>query len=153
MTKNQEPQPDLPATDVIDEEIERLVGEVLPLEEGAQGAELAARIVTLVKHESFSGPLPHPQHLQAYDNIAPGTALRIVTMAEKQQNHNIDTESKLVKSDISDRRLGMVFGAGLFLLLILAAYYSGKNENDYLATLFLGAAVLNVIGIFVNGRK
>jgi uncharacterized membrane protein len=36
---------------------------------------------------SFSGPLPPPETLAEYDQISPGFANRIITMAEKEQVH------------------------------------------------------------------
>jgi len=45
---------------------------------------------------SFSGPLPPPQALREYDQIVPGLATRIVAQAERQTEHRISLEAKVV---------------------------------------------------------
>jgi len=39
---------------------------------------------------TFVGPIPPPDILQGYDNILPGLADRIVSMAEAEGNHRRD---------------------------------------------------------------
>ena len=41
------------------------------------------RVTAVMISEHFSGPLPHPKHLAGYEAVAPGSADRIITMAEK----------------------------------------------------------------------
>ena len=41
---------------------------------------------------SFSGPLPPPNVLSAYEDLLPGAADRIITMAEKQLEHRMYLE-------------------------------------------------------------
>ncbi len=51
----------------------------------------------LVQHEYnefFSGPLPSPQTLEGYENSVPGSAERILKMAESQVYHRQDMEKK-----------------------------------------------------------
>ena len=36
---------------------------------------------------AWAGPLPPPNDVQAYENMLPGAADRILTLAEKQQDH------------------------------------------------------------------
>ena len=40
----------------------------------------------------FSGPLPDPQNLQRYEQILPGSAERIMAMAETQLAHRIQNK-------------------------------------------------------------
>jgi hypothetical protein len=66
---------------------------------------------------SFSGPLPPPAVLQAYDEILEGAAERIFKMAEAQASHRQQLEKSVVTSDIRKSYLGL--GAG-FLVAALA---------------------------------
>jgi len=52
--------------------------------------------VSLIRQE-FAGPLPHPSVLAGYDDVVPGSAERILRMAEKQLEHRIGTESLLAR--------------------------------------------------------
>ncbi|MFH1760058.1 MAG: DUF2335 domain-containing protein [bacterium] len=45
-----------------------------------------------VQQASFSGPIPHPQILQKYNEIVPDAAARIIKMAENQATHRQDLE-------------------------------------------------------------
>lgn len=56
---------------------------------------------------TFCGPLPPPEILQQYNEILPGAANRIITMAEEQSSHRRILESKVINSDIINSRLGL----------------------------------------------
>src|SRR5689334_12356661 len=51
----------------------------------AQAPQTVARMVAEV--EMFRGPLPHPGHLQAYNEIIPGGGQEILEMAKREQRH------------------------------------------------------------------
>ncbi len=53
------------------------------------------------KTEMFSGPLPHPDILQRFNDIVPGAAERILKMAEGQFEHRTALEKKVIESDIA----------------------------------------------------
>lgn len=56
------------------------------------GRKLETAIVT--KSVQFSGPIPHPDTLKKYNDIVPGLADRIVSMAELDQRHIHEMERK-----------------------------------------------------------
>ena len=62
---------------------------------------------TVVTHTEISGPIPPPQVLQQYNSIVPNAAERIIRMAEKQSDHRIDLERKVVDSSVVKSYLGM----------------------------------------------
>ncbi|OJF97603.1 hypothetical protein AX760_16720 [Pararhizobium antarcticum] len=105
-----------------------------------------------MQSEQFSGPIAHPKHLRAYEEILPGAAERIMTMAENQQNHNTDMEKKIVAAQISDQKRGMRYGLVALTLVICLAAYAGMNGNNTLAGMLVGAGVAGVVGAFVKGR-
>jgi uncharacterized membrane protein len=49
------------------------------------------------------GPLPAPQDLFAYDQYLPGTADRIIAMAEREQAHRMNQEDMQTRADIRHR--------------------------------------------------
>ena len=49
-------------------------------------------ILSIIRQSSFSGPLPPPQILEKYESIVPGSADRIIGMAEKQSEHRRSIE-------------------------------------------------------------
>lgn len=50
----------------------------------------------MVRYEqrTFTGPLPHPDSFAGYENTLPGAADRILSMAEKEQNHRTRQRTK-----------------------------------------------------------
>ena len=67
------------------------------------------------EERSFSGPLPPPEYLDAYEKTLPGAPDRILVMAEKQVDHRIDVEKTIVKKKFNQSTLGQIIGAILIL--------------------------------------
>lgn len=57
----------------------------------------------------FSGPLPHPEILKGYEEALPGTAERIIRMAEKEQDFRLEAQNKIIDSEIADGKKGVIF--------------------------------------------
>lgn len=64
----------------------------------------ATQLGLLVRQETFSGPLPHPAILKAYEEIEPGSAKRIIDMAERAMSHNQEMEAEQVRSEVASNR-------------------------------------------------
>ncbi len=146
------------------EKLSDALGELIPSEDVR--LKVISRISTVVRREVriHSGPLPPPEQLADYEKISAGLAIRIVEMAEKQQNHGMEMDLKLSNASITDRikttdaaikdqTRGMNVGAFLLFVILCFALISGLNDQTIVAGLFLGAAVLNAIGLFVHGRN
>lgn len=135
----------------LEEEIDRQIGDLVP--QKARG-EVVRRLNTIMFSEMFSGPIAHPRHLREYEEIHPGAADRIISMAETRNDHHIAMDHKMSDAEIADRRLGMICGATLFGFLILAALICGIwTKQTGLAAVFLGTAVIGGIGLFIKGRN
>lgn len=132
-------------------EIDRQIGDLVPQK---ARDEVVRRVTTAVYSEFFSGPIAHPRHLREYEDICPGAADRIVSMAEENMQHRKAVENKIIDAEIADRKLGMVLGAGcLALLLILAVVSAWLTGSEVIPGLFLGSAVLGAVTMFINGRN
>ena len=116
--------------------------------------EVTRRITQIVVSEKFSGPMPHPKHLSEYDAILPGAAERILAMSEKNLEHNMEMDKKVVAAEVADRKLGMVLAGGFFTLLILGAFASlFVNNSPVVPALFLGTAAIGGVAAFIKGRN
>lgn len=101
----------------------------------------------------YEGLLPMPLFLEKYKEIESTYPDRIMKLVEDQSNHRQDIEKKVIESNISHEKLGMVFGFILGLVGILMGgflLYSDKSISGF-AVFFtsLGALVGNFI---VNKR-
>ena len=56
-----------------------------------------------------------------YDRVLPGSADRILTMAEKEQAHRVSMEGIALRASAKDSKLGQYFGFSLALLASEAA--------------------------------
>jgi len=134
----------------IEEKLEREIGSLV---QSGQKKQIISRVQKIIAQEHFSGPLPHPKHLIEYDTILPGAAERILTMAEKAQTHSAEMDRLIVQAQIDDQTRGMNYGLFALLLILALATFFGYRDQPIIAGLFLGAAALSSIPVFVNGRK
>lgn len=116
--------------------------------------DLTERVTQIAIGEQFSGPLPHPRHLAEYEQNHPGAANRIITMAEQSLGSHIALRDKALSADIAEGKLGMIYGAGIFVLLILCALASHLITGSVAVPgLFLGAAAIGGVAAFIKGRN
>lgn len=107
------------------------------------------RIVAMAM--SFQGPLPPPEILAHYGQIIPNGAERLMVLLEKQTDHRISVESRLVDARISTTSKGQNIAAGLSVFFGLIAVALGYTGHDLLAgsigvTTIVGLAVVFVLG-------
>lgn len=79
------------------------------------------KTVTQVAGSRFSGPIPPPDIIRGYEEIVPGAADRIITMAEKQSDHRQRMEEIMIQAESRDGLLGIVFAFALGLGCIIVA--------------------------------
>lgn len=111
--------------------------------------------VVLVQNsvQTFSGPLPHPDILRQFDAVVPGSAERIIKMAEEQSTHRKELERKVIDSDIARSKWGQILGfviavAGLAVSAVVAIFGSA------LAGGIIGVGTLaSLVGVFMYGSK
>ena len=156
LPKPKETPPEVPSNETnsqlepLETAIDKQIGDLVPQK---SRREVISRISTKLYAEYFSGPIAHPRHLREYNDISPGAADRIITMAEKNADHRRAMASEKSRADISDRKLGMLLGMCVLILWLLAAFFSAiLLDNELVAGLFLGSAVLGA-GLFVKGRN
>ena len=102
---------------------------------------------------AYTGPLPPPEQLRGYENVLPGSADRILKLAENQAAHRQHIEKVAVEG--GDRRswwglaLGFVISAsvlGLGAALVL-------EGHDAAGAAFVGIDVVGLGGVFVAGQR
>lgn len=113
------------------------------------------KLLTIHRTESqaFSGPLPPPELLKAYNEIIPDGAVRILAMAEKQQDHRINLENAVVRSDIRRSDRGLIFGFIICFVIALGGIYliaTGKSISGLVLVL---SQMVSIAGIFVYSNK
>lgn len=111
---------------------------------------LATKITTFQSH---SGPLPSPEVLKKYDELLPGTAERIISMAERQSAHRVELEKKVIPRQLNESTRGQILGFIIALVFGAASYSLGMNGHDILAGTLGGTTLISLTTTFVVGRK
>ena len=107
--------------------------------------EAVKEVVIKAMKEEFSGPIPHPDTIQKYEEILPGAADRIISMAERQASHRQALEKKMIEAESRDGLLGVVFafllGMGCIAAAVLMVFLVPQNGGA------IAGALLGVTGI------
>lgn len=117
--------------------------------------ETRAEVLSLISIErkTFSGPIPHPDLLRGYEDVKEGFAERIVSMAEKQQEHRMECEKRLIKSTTSQILRGQWMGLSVAMVFIGVAVWLGYLGHDVLAGTICGGTIAAVAAIFVRQQN
>lgn len=105
-------------------------------------------------------PLPTVQEFGGYEAVLPGAAERIMRqaermtdMAEKQQNHRFELETRVVDGNLKSQNTGMWIGGVLCITVIvggLALLLTGKPVEGLIGII---TPLALLAGVFVYGRN
>jgi uncharacterized membrane protein len=136
----------------IRERVEETIGPLVP--GGQARVQVVERVTQMMSAEIFRGPIPHPKHIQGYEDACPGAADRIIRMAEVAQTRLEDRRDTVIENEYSDRRLGMYLGFGALIAMVIGGVilvYHGEKE---IGGTLLGAGVLgSIVKSFIHGRQ
>ena len=111
------------------------------------------RALTIIQQESYEGPIPHPRIIREYERILPGSADRILSMAEKQQEHRMALETKAIGGQVDQSKRGQLFGFILvFVCVAVAVFFAVYFGMTAFAVTFLCVTMVSVVGLFVTGK-
>ena len=109
--------------------------------------------VTAATYTEISGPIPAPQILQQYNNIIPNAAERILRMAEKQSDHRMALESKVVSSNIVKSYLGMAGGTSVAIFGLYVAKVVAVSGNPATAGILAALDIGGLVWVAVNNTR
>lgn len=121
---------------------------LIPDEESKQ----KAMVVMASYEEKYSGPIPHPKHLEAYENICSGLADRLVKMAEAQQSHRFGIEDKAVTEQIGSNKRGQWFAFILAILLVLVCVFVMATVNSVVGIVMIAVIVIGIFALYKDGK-
>jgi len=103
--------------------------------------------------QSFSGPVPPPEIIEAYNSIVPGSGKMIFDMALSQQSHRQSLENKVIEADIKNSKRGSWFGFILGIIGFLVSAFALYLGHPATASVIGGASLVSLAGVFVYGTK
>ena len=110
-------------------------------------------VVLVAAAEMRSGPLPSPDDMRGYEEILPGAADRILTMAESEQTHRHTTTTFAVRWQTISTILGQVFGFLLGLTGIGSGVWLAANGYSLVGIAAIISSLAALMYAFVWGRK
>jgi len=116
----------------------------------AQIAQPSTKTITQVQAKLHVGLIPAPETLREYNEILPGSANRILTMAENQESHRIKMEAMVVKNGSINSTLGLIGGFIVLMTVTLIGGYLILNNKPIEG---FGALITGVGGMIFSYLK
>jgi uncharacterized membrane protein len=111
------------------------------------------REVKLIQTEAHSGPLPHPQILHGYNQIVPGAAERILSLAENQQAHRHRLESQAMQIESRNSLLGIISAFVLSVVTVLTGGFVAYSGAQWPGVVLGSSGLASVVGVFIYGTQ
>ncbi|WP_288803882.1 DUF2335 domain-containing protein [uncultured Novosphingobium sp.] len=132
-----------PARIEAEEQDERLTVEALEPLFRPEKRDLGIQIAATIVRRSHRGPLPSPDMYAEYEAAHPGSAERIMQMAEREQVHRHSSESRMIRHEYGVRYTSQIGAiAALVLLCATVAFCAWMGQQ-------LSAAVIGAVGAIV----
>nr|WP_302142423.1 DUF2335 domain-containing protein [uncultured Schaedlerella sp.] len=105
----------------------------------------------------YSGPIPPPNIIKGYEQVLPGSADRILKMAEKQSEHRQNMESKMIHAESRDSLLGILFafilGIGCIIASITMVVVVPQNAGAISGALIGVTGIGSIIVAFIKSTR
>jgi len=95
--------------------------------------EVIESVIFAMEQKAYSGPIPPPEDFAGYEGVVPGSAHRILKMAEANADHRIEMENKILNKDYNLKRIGYISGALLVVIFGIFSFILGLKGHDELA--------------------
>lgn len=104
--------------------------------------------------QQWQGPLPPPAALESFERVIPGSADRILTMAEKEQGARIAHEKTALDASVLQLKRGQIYGVLILLAAIggaiLTAYFGAPWQ---VPCAIVGLPVISAVIVLITGRR
>lgn len=128
---------------ITDESLASIVAEGLQNPDIIDRPEVQSVLAVLSK--SHSGPLPAPEDFAAYERALPGSCDRIITMAEKQQEHFYSINTKRIEGDLEEAKRGQNYALIIALLALTLCAATSFFGAAWQVSTSLGAAGVGLL--------
>ena len=118
----------------------------------------------------FQGPVPHPDILQGFENVVPGSAQRLIALAESESVHRRNLEACAMEANIEAQKkqlsihdyqsrvvfksdtLGQIAGASISLACIAGGVWLAIAGHDAVAIAMAAIPTAAIIKAFFTHR-
>ncbi len=111
------------------------------------------RSLVLTMHKTHIGPLPDPQTLSEYSLIIPNGAERIMQMAEKQLDHRIKMENKVIGGQMLQSNIGQILAFLIGIAALSASTYCIITGHEWSGSILGIGGLTGLVTAFIKGRS
>jgi uncharacterized membrane protein len=115
--------------------------------------------INTIRRAEFSGPMPPPQLLAHYEQICPGSADRMLRMAEQEAEHRRKTEAVIVQAQIdhhnkqfSEARCGQICALVITIVAIIAGVGTAIHGQEIAGSIIGVGGIGGIVTTFIFGR-
>lgn len=109
-------------------------------------------VIATVQTSSWVAPLPRPEIMAGYEQILPGSADRILAMAEKQAEHRQGLErSKLAGDQITQARAQWLT-TGLVAIIFCGSIGLIAYGKDIAGLVAIITETVALVGVYLHGK-
>lgn len=109
---------------------------------------------------SFSGPVPLPSILAQYEEICPGSADRMIGMAEEEGHHRRRIDAKLADANIeamrrqfSEARWGQILAFLVSVTFLGVGAYLTVSGQPWVGGILGSMGISTIVASFIRGRS
>jgi uncharacterized membrane protein len=101
----------------------------------------------------YIGPLPAPETLKAYSEIIPNGAERIMNMAEKQSDHRMFIEKKVIGGQMTQSNIGQFLAFFIGIAALITSAYCITKGHDWAGGIIGVGGITGLVTAFIQGKK
>ena len=125
-----------------------LVGELVAPPTTRENGAAAARSETHI----HMGPLPPPETLQGYERVVPGSADRIIAMAEQDAANVRLTARRKQVFEFAERLAARIMAVFFSIGALIISYYLAMSGHDWVAGTIATTTIGGVVAAIITGR-
>ena len=117
-------------------------------------------IEVIARKFEFSGPIPPPFVMEAYEDALEGSADRILKIAESQTTHrqsmeqqSLSLEQQRLSNSHGEVRMGQIFGLIIGVVAIGSALYAALNGAEIYGGFIGATSIIGLVSAFIYGSK
>jgi uncharacterized membrane protein len=127
-----------------------------PVQEALNDPNLRGQILSFsaaFSAANWSGPYPPPDLLRGYEDVLPGSANRIISMAERQQDHRHELEKTTVVGASKRAWWGLWLGFAISVIVLVLGTVTILLGYPWAGGTVMGVDVVALAGVFVVGQR
>lgn len=112
----------------------------MPPEKSKNSPEITESVDPVVT--SYPGPIPPASVLAEYEQLLPGSAERLIRMAEQEQLHRHRLEAEVLAQDAKARKAGQILAVLVIACSVVAGIYLSLKNAEIAGAIIGGLGVL-----------